>query len=296
MTGITSAYKPKSCIISLSANSFDKSSSMKKQNVYIIPVGGLCNRMRAISTGIAIAKKQGLKSVVYWNNCQGLKADFSDLFLPIDDNEIKIVENRKWIFNIDGTKDYLKRWLPLQCLYKPTYNYNIYNNDEKALEISPTKKNLLISCNSMCPDYYDLSSLFTPQKHLQNRIEHTVAEFTYKTYGVHIRRTDNKESIKRSPIESFIKIIQGEIEKDASSKFYLATDDDSVKQQFMQLFPSHIITCTGDTSRNSLEGMEFAVVDLFCLSRTHKIIGSGYSSYSHIAAELGGIEIEYAEV
>ena len=50
-----------------------------------------------------------------------------------------------------------------------------------------------------------------------------------------------------------------------------------------------------DTDRNSLEGMKFAVVDLFCLSKTKKIIGSVGSSYSQIAAEIGGIEVEYAK-
>lgn len=49
-----------------------------------------------------------------------------------------------------------------------------------------------------------------------------------------------------------------------------------------------------DTDRNSLEGMKFAVLDLFCLSKTNKIIGSVGSSYSQIAAEIGGIEVEYA--
>jgi len=46
--------------------------------------------------------------------------------------------------------------------------------------------------------------------------------------------------------------------------------------------------------RNSLEGMVFAVTELFCLSKTQKIIGSDYSSYSNIAAELGEIPVEFA--
>lgn len=264
-------------------------------NVYIIPTGGLCNRMRAMSSGIAIAKKHGQKSVVFWNNSQGLRADFNQLFLPVDDYQIEIIENKKWLYHIDNTKDYFKRWLPIHYLYTPTFNYNIYNNNGKALEISPNKNNLLISCNSMCPDFYPLKKLFKPQTHLQDRINQITADFPDKIYGVHIRRTDNKASIKLSPTDSFIKIIQREIEKDASSMFYLATDDNNVKHQLKQLFSPHIITFFDDTSRNTLEGMEFAIVDLYCLSHTIKIFGSGYSSYSHIAAEIGGIEIEYAK-
>ena len=50
-----------------------------------------------------------------------------------------------------------------------------------------------------------------------------------------------------------------------------------------------------DTNRNSLEGMKFAVLYLFSLSKTNKLIGSVGSSYSQIAAEIGGIEVKYAK-
>ena len=70
---------------------------------------------------------------------------------------------------------------------------------------------------------------------------------------------------------------------------------DEVKESLKSKYPNRIITLLDDTDRNSLEGMKFAVVDLFCLSKTRKIIGSVASSYSQIAAEIGGIEIEYAK-
>ena len=37
--------------------------------VKIIPTGGLCNRLRAIATGVAVAKSYHCPSVIYWNNC-----------------------------------------------------------------------------------------------------------------------------------------------------------------------------------------------------------------------------------
>lgn len=261
--------------------------------VYIIPTGGLCNRMRAMASGISIAKKYNMKAVIYWNNNNGLKADFKNLFLPIPDDDITIVENRKWLYRIGCTKDYIKRWIPINCLYKTTYNYNIYNNDGHSLILSPSEKNLLISCNSMTPEY-NLKSLFRPKASLQTRIDQITQHFPPNTIGVHIRRTDNVQSIERSPLKSFIKRMEREIQKDESVKFYLATDDEDVKQNLLHLFANHIISYPGSINRNNLEGMEFAVVELFCLSRTQRIIGSDYSSYSQMAAEIGGIELEYA--
>ena len=60
----------------------------------IIPTGGLCNRMRAMATGIAIARHYQSQAYIYWNNCLGLKANFSDLFKPVHENDVLIIENR----------------------------------------------------------------------------------------------------------------------------------------------------------------------------------------------------------
>ena len=185
--------------------------------VKIIPTGGLCNRLRAIATGVAVAKKYHCPSVIYWNNSLGLKADYCELFKPI------------------------------------------------------------------------------PQDDIQRRIDEVVAGFSERTIGVHIRRTDNVVSIQSSPLENFTNMMDAEIKKNTNTKFYVASDDDEVKESLKSKYPNRIITLMDDTDRNSLEGMKFAVLDLFCLSKTNKIIGSVGSSYSQIAAEIGGIEVEYAK-
>ena len=158
---------------------------------------------------------------------------------------------------------------------------------------SSNKDLLLISCFSMCQDY-PFDKLFVPREDIQERIDSIVGQFTSNTIGIHIRRTDNIESIRQSPLELFIEKMKKEIEQDPHVCFYLASDDKTVKEKLQLLFPNHIITSSGNTLRNNLEGMKFAVTELFCLSKTNKIIGSHYSSYSHVAAQLGNIPIEYA--
>ena len=86
-----------------------------------------------------------------------------------------------------------------------------------------------------------------------------------------------------------------EIQKDDNTKFYVASDDNEIKETLKSKYPTRIITLMDDTDRNSLAGMKFAVLDLFCLSKTQKIIGSVGSSYSQIASEIGGINVEYAK-
>lgn len=210
--------------------------------VKIIATGGHCNRLRAIATGVAVAKKYHCPSVIYWNNSLGLKADYCELFNPIPQDDVKLVENIQWLYNIYGNKDYLVRWTLLKTMFEQTvFNFSIYRDGEiySKLKMSYSRSLLLISCYPMCTKY-TIQGMFVPQDDIQRRI-------------------------------------------------------DEVKESLKSKYPNRIITLIDDTDRNSLEGMKFAMVDLFCLSKTRKIIGSVASSYSQIAAEIGGIEIEYAK-
>lgn len=262
-----------------------------------IPTGGLCNRMRSIATAIAVAMKYNCPITIQWNNSEGLKANFNELFKPINVSNVELKENRKWIYSINGTKDFLVRKLFLKLMFEQiVFNYSIYRDGEiyDILKKKYHKNLLLVSCYPMCLEY-KLHGIFTPQDDIQKRINNITSQFSKQTIGVHIRRTDNIESINSSPIEVFINKIKKEIEKDESTKFYIASDDKSVKQELLAMFPDRIITIMDDTDRNSLDGMKFAVVDLFCLSKTKKIIGSVASSYSQVASEIGNISIEYAK-
>lgn len=210
--------------------------------VKIIATGGHCNRLRAIATGVAVAKKYHCPSVIYWNNSLGLKADYCELFNPIPQDDVKLVENIQWLYNIYGNKDYLVRWTLLKTMFEQTvFNFSIYRDGEiySKLKMGYSRSLLLISCYPMCTKY-TIQGMFVPQDDIQRRI-------------------------------------------------------DEVKESLKSKYPNRIITLMDDTDRNSLEGMKFAMVDLFCLSKTRKIIGSVASSYSQIAAEIGGIEIEYAK-
>ena len=111
------------------------------------------------------------------------------------------------------------------------------------------------------------------------------------TIGIHIRRTDNLESIQHSPIKKFIDYIYTAIRNNDNQKFYLATDDLSVKEEFIKLFGDKIITMDCVLRRDSEEGIKSALLELYILSSCSKIIGSYYSSYSELAAQIGNIPL-----
>ena len=264
-------------------------------NLHIIPTGGLCNRMRVMASGVYLAQKYGRTAIIHWNNTKGLRADFCQLFMTQMPADTMLIENRNWLYRIDSTVQFLLRFPLLKCRSQVIYNYNRYSNgnfsDNSNFQVG--KDYTLVGCNSL-DQHYNLRKLFKPTDSIQNRINIITSQFASNTIGIHIRRTDNIQSIKLSPLEAFIQKINEEIMQDNSVKFYLASDDEEVKQRLMKLFRDRIITHTDKLERDSLEGMCIAVVDLFCLSKTRKIIGSDYSSYSNIAAELGDIPIEFA--
>lgn len=260
-------------------------------NIDIIPTGGLCNRMRAIASAYEISQAKNCKLKVIWNKYDGLNAQFSDLFSPISEDNIEIVDTTKWLYNINRRADYLKRLISLKIAYnKVFFQPDIKDNLTENLKIGA---NLIISGAPLC-EKYEFSRLFTPTNDIKEKIQSTVNKFKDNTIGIHIRRTDNTESIRVSTTEAFHKCVSAELNADPNTMFYLATDDNCIKEEFIKTYGNHIITTVSNTDRNSLEGMLFAVYDLYCLSSTKKIIGSYYSSYTQVAAQIGHIKIEYA--
>ena len=139
-----------------------------------------------------------------------------------------------------------------------------------------------------------LSRFYRPTMELEERIEMVTALFHSYTVGVHIRRTDHKVVIAANPLDGFIKMMKKQMELHPACLFYIASDDETVKEQMRKLFPGRIITQPNVIlSRNSVKGMKDAVVDLYTLARTNLIIGSRGSTYSDLASHLYDTPIEF---
>lgn len=78
-----------------------------------------------------------------------------------------------------------------------------------------------------------------------------------------------------------------ELSEDSEVTFFICSDSDSAKKELKSHFGERLIVSKEKGERNNKTGMRGAVVDLFSLSRCHKIIGSYYSSFSEIAAQVG---------
>ena len=136
-----------------------------------------------------------------------------------------------------------------------------------------------------------------PRPHIQKRVDEIADRFGDYTVGVHIRMVDHSPAFLRlidesSPIELFIQKMTAELERNDRVKFFLATDSSYAKELLTEHFKGRVMTQESTFLRTEHSGMENAVVDMFTLARTDKILAPYISTFSRCAAMIGKTEFE----
>ena len=269
----------------------------------IAPIGGLANRMRAILSAWTLATELKLQLHVVWLRNAELNCPYNKLFNPLPSG-IYLHETTgidKWIYHVPRKKN----------LYIPTvfqhYKFRETFFDKQLQNLLDTpefirdkvkKGNVFIASGlGFYPtDDTLFSSFFIPTKDILQEVGRRSADFRH-VIGLHIRRTDNQQSIKGSPLSLFTEKMTAEIAIDSSVRFYLATDEESVKSNLQAAFPGRILYSPLCAERNSVEGMREAVIEMFTLVRTRCFYGSYYSSFSDLVLLMNpnGGEILHTE-
>lgn len=267
-------------------------------HLVFVPAGGLGNRMKAISAAVRLARESRSRLTILWFEDWGLGCRFDQLFRPIDSTGVSLRQGSgtdKMFFDRPR-----KRNLQLPQFFQRLV-FNVRMDEEETTQRmykgfdfvawAQGKRAWLAShVYFMAKEVPDNAfDDFHPIAKLQQRIDETTADFHGKVIGVHIRRTDQQRSIQYSPTPMFIARMREEPE---DTRFYLASDDEEVKNELRREFPGRILTLPRKAERGSLSGMEDALVELYTLSRTRKIIGSFGSTYSLTAAAIGRIQVE----
>lgn len=293
--------------------------------MFLKPIGGLANRMRAIESCLMIAKQNQIPLVVLWEKNEGLNCPFEQVFTKPTEFELrelssplqKILYHSKPISEDKNPIIKLSKRLAIQYLKVVTgvecfvYHTELAQQMEPILEKDPhlsltrfdeemyvQSKSVvaqLSTASSYITNCYRISklnsnySMFNPLDSIKEQIQKTSSKFS-NTIGLHIRRTDHVKSIQSSGLEKFEKVIEDHIEKDETTTFFLASDSGEVKKSLNEKFGSKILTADLELTRDSYEGIKGAVIDMYCLSRTKKIYGSYFSTYSQVAAAISDIE------
>lgn len=105
--------------------------------------------------------------------------------------------------------------------------------------------------------------------------------------GIHIRGTDNVKCLETSPVEAFLNFVHKE--DSSQTTYYLATDDDSIKDAFhARKFQSRIVCLTIPQGRERKEQQQAAVLEWLLLQKCHRILASKGSTFSEWASLRSG--------
>lgn len=264
--------------------------------IYFEVRGGLCNRMRALASAYAYAQERGQAITVLWP-CNGeCNCRFDTLFkieYPFDSMKFIYI---KWFLRGHFTNyKNIMRKIKKKCDY--IFEEDSRCHREELFSIEGNKINIF--CGSYC-NWYRVKNPYADYK-IKENIARKVRQYCdlcgEHGVGVHIRRTDNELSIKKSPTELFIKLMQKEIHEYPDTKFFIASDDEREKEKLREIFgEEQIVTNDVVSLRNTKKGMVYAAVDLYILAGMSKIIGSSNSSFSEAAANIGNIPLIKCEL
>ena len=264
--------------------------------IVIRTMAGLCNRMRVIDSGHALAKKFNVRLHVLWERNADCNCRFRDLFstadLPYTVTELGPGAVMRLVGRYDRAvfSRFNNRYLPNKRVRR--------RREEPEWFETLVAKHRHLYFHTVNRFYHhaegEAFSSFRPTRALQDILD---GYSTAVCVGVHIRRTDHRRAIENSPLSLFVEMMNRELVRDPETWFYLATDDPAAEQEVHNLFPGRILVHSRRSlDRNTEAGMHDAMIDLYNLSRCRSLIGSFRSSFSDTAAGLGGIDLQCAQL
>jgi hypothetical protein len=152
-------------------------------------------------------------------------------------------------------------------------------------------------------DYRAGLKQWSPVPSIRAKVEGLTASFGPHTVGVHIRRGDALEhtrmasEVRRSTDAAFMAHMDAELVAEPRTNFFLATDSAATEERFRERYGEAIIVNRDKRFVPSLrlqpkDNQRDAVIDMFALARTQKILGNNFSSFSQMAAMIGGIRFQ----
>jgi len=269
--------------------------------ITVIPTSGLGNRLRIMATAIKLAREGNKKLQIYWNRNSELNASFDQLFeLPLNIQVTRIpLKYKIWIW----MRRFSSKLFGFENWYLSLFKFDFVFLDSMVNHILQKTLNLQKEVNNannvfICSyeelNYYDLLDyqVFRPVAAIQKKIDTLVLQFKPSTIGIHIRATDHITSIKNSPFFLFENKIEQELRMNRDATFFVATDNEDYQNTLLQKFGKEKILFHRKVFRRDVsEGITDAVIDLFCLSKTSKIYGSYYSSFSYVAGRIGQVPV-----
>jgi hypothetical protein len=259
-----------------------------EKSITVKPMGGLANRMRVIASAYHYALEYQYPVTLIWERSFVLNCPFTRLFkLPDNTSLIEYSRSPLSVRALSFSQKFLRKTgisIPLGHDYYLVGD--AVQNDDKVNQLTAHQKVYIETVHKFAEQHRG-GALLVPVEELQTSISHVRNNYKDFTLGVHIRRTDNMNSIKFSPLKEFFHVIDQELSKHPDLSIFLATDSLPEEQAMKNRYKDRVMCLHKTLNRNDEKGIRDALVDLYCLAASDKIIGSHYSSFSEVAAQIG---------
>jgi len=251
-----------------------QNSTLALKHLVLVPINGMCNRMRAIASACRLCRLVGAQCTVEWK-----WGDIESFFQPMQD--------LAFCSNAPDVGLYQKKHMPEHI--NPARTVNVANevvrlrSDQVFWGIHEKPIQLKDVLN-------DLPKL---SLRLQKTVDSFRGEYLKNAVGLHMRRTDHEKAKLNSPDALFITRAREVIS--CGKVIFLATDNIDTEQMMKRLFGDAIITFP---KRQNLKrrwprgfnqtAAEDDLMEFFLLAATEYIVGSYWSSFSGTAISING--------
>ncbi len=275
-----------------------------------VPTGGLGNRIRALDAAIRLTASCDAAIRVLWFRDWQCPCSFQNLFSfarftesehPFP-HDFHCIEATGWrYFGYERPRK--------ENLYLPfgfqlfRFDHRMYENEvprrmEEAFDFAgwlrQGREIYLGSYDAFmgeCPGR--MLPWFVPSAEVEAEIAPLAAAFSGRMIGLHIRRTDNLRSIDVSPTDLFIRRMKRLLAEEPSTRFFLATDSVAEREMLISAFGrDRFVVPDYAPGRATVVDICRALAEMYLLSHCDFVIGSFWSSFSKVAASLGGKSFE----
>jgi hypothetical protein len=239
---------------------------------------GLGNRMQCIDSCIEVAKQLSLDLKMVWHLTPKLNCSLERLFRVPDGVEVIQVDTHRKYSSLlkdfacthDINNDFFRENPPGSF----RWDRDNFSKDDRIL-VTTSRRFLSpkMGGTNLEPSQ-TISSIVSSCLHLVDGC-----------LGVHVRRTDHKVSISRSPTEDFFALLDARPNDEC---FFLSTDDVNEEQAFVQRYGDRVrIYRKRSRDRSDPVAIEDGLVDMLLLSKCTAIVASSGSTFSGCAAFIG---------
>lgn len=271
-----------------------------RKKLFIEPLNGLGNRLRAIASAGVLAETLERNLVVVWVPDEHLNSEYKDLFL---DEEIVVVKSRESInlkvqlvgpnsgaaiapgvLNLHSDADV---YLASACVVSKAWareakwlRQNLHLVPDLAQRVASAATELDISkCIGM---------------HIRMGLPAEAYAFEDSSNWTPQQRRTLMRSRARSHYSYFIEEMERIWSTNASQTFFVCADNPDAYTAMKRLYPpgtakAKLLIYTPKTVFDrSAEQLRGAIVDVYLLAQTKYVLGSPWSSYSELVSRLGG--------